>query len=252
MPSILMLFDHPLFGALKRLTGFDVTFHPLGTGAPFWSVAVEWWIYIAFGLIMLRLVARKKLGVLGWALLLFAGAVPLWSMVGHRGLALAWLVGMAYAMAELAIEKSRPVFHRVTSVLSLATACASLRLGNYNVFSEFFAVSLSVGVMSGYFGWSRRTKPTRSIRFVRSVRFISDYSYSLYLIHFSILIYLGHYFLHGRPAGLAIPTAVVSCNIFAILFWYAFERHYPRVRRFLYGLLPKTASSQRAPGDLPS
>jgi peptidoglycan/LPS O-acetylase OafA/YrhL len=247
--SFLMLFNHPAFAVLKRITGLDATVRPLGTAAPFWSVAIEWWIYITFGMIMFRVAAHRRLGLLGWAVLLFAGAVPLWSLVSHRGLLLAllaWIVGMAYSLLETRVNRVGATRHRIAASFGLVLASLILIAGNYNVNNEIFVLSLSVAVMSGYYGWfnstRRQVEGTRShvheghqdpSRFVRFLRFVSDYSYSLYLIHFSILIYISARLSQNRSPAMMIVGGVILCNIMAMLFWFTFERHYPKARRFL-------------------
>ena len=65
----------------------------------------------------------------------------------------------------------------------------------------------------------------------RAVAYLSDASYSLYLVHFSLLIYLATVpWLADHPL-VAIPFAFVLANGVALLYWYLIERHYPTVRR---------------------
>jgi peptidoglycan/LPS O-acetylase OafA/YrhL len=67
----------------------------------------------------------------------------------------------------------------------------------------------------------------------RAVAFVAGYSYSLYLIHATIIIYWASL----RPDTTQSPTTflaiLVVANAAAILFWWAFERHYPAVGRAL-------------------
>jgi hypothetical protein len=60
--------------------------------------------------------------------------------------------------------------------------------------------------------------------FVSSGRYLASYSYSLYLVHYS--------FLHLTPGW----QAIVWANLFAVLFWWLFERHYKAVAGFLKSL----------------
>lgn len=258
--NFLMLFNHPAFAVLRRLTGVNIAVHPLGTAAPFWSVAIEWWIYITFGLIMFRVVTRRRLGLAGWALLLFAAAVPLWSLVSHRGLLLAWLVGMTYSLLETRMNSLGTARHRIMASAGLVLASVTLVAGNYNVYNEIFVLSLSLAVMSGYYGWFHRDAPRvepqapvmgrgpqGASRLVRSVRFVSDYSYSLYLIHFSILIYLSARLPPNLNPVLKIVAGLICANLVAMLFWFSFERHYPKVRRFLAARYLRFLESRQPP-----
>ena len=67
--------------------------------------------------------------------------------------------------------------------------------------------------------------------------FLSNFSFSLYLIHFPIIIVLRSFF---RPAELidvhsiCIFLLCIGISILsAIIFWLIFERNTPHIRRFL-------------------
>lgn len=64
-----------------------------------------------------------------------------------------------------------------------------------------------------------------------AVAYLSDTSYSLYLVHFSLLIYLRTVPWLAHHPRVAIPVAFVLANAVALLYWYLIERHYPTVRR---------------------
>lgn len=62
---------------------------------------------------------------------------------------------------------------------------------------------------------------------------MSNISYSLYLIHLSIIVWLVRIFPGLTGNSLSILLFVAVSNIAAWLFYFAFERHYPKVRRAL-------------------
>ena len=78
----------------------------------------------------------------------------------------------------------------------------------------------------------------------RPVRFVADYSYSLYLIHFSLLVWCAAQF--PTFTGWAfITTMWLVCNVAAVIAWWLFERHFGTVRRWM-DRLPFLGSSARA------
>ena len=70
------------------------------------------------------------------------------------------------------------------------------------------------------------------------VKFVADYSYSLYLTHYS-LIHAFHAlgYLDGDDWG-ALIACYVACNLTAMLFYLLFERHYKYLQRLYESRLP--------------
>jgi peptidoglycan/LPS O-acetylase OafA/YrhL len=85
---------------------------------------------------------------------------------------------------------------------------------------------------------------------VRAVpRFVADFSYSLYLTHFTLLTWLGTRVAGGAlDREAAVWYCLIGSNALAIVFWALFERHHRRlmravVRRFSNrgAIAPRTA-----------
>lgn len=69
----------------------------------------------------------------------------------------------------------------------------------------------------------------------RITRFAADYSYSLYLLHYSFIVLMHACgFLSGLPI-VDFVICFVACNALAVVFWFLFERHYRRVAGLLSG-----------------
>ena len=79
----------------------------------------------------------------------------------------------------------------------------------------------------------RRTGPAGLIGF------IAAYSYSLYLIHHTILelVWVKRPDLVGSEA--AFWAMIAICNLAAILFWWAFERHHRQLAQAARGWLAR-------------
>jgi peptidoglycan/LPS O-acetylase OafA/YrhL len=79
----------------------------------------------------------------------------------------------------------------------------------------------------------------------RTSEFLASYSYSLYLIHNTVLIVAVEWLDLGA-LWLNITCAVVLSHLTAFALYLAFERHYRRVARWLrpkfeYGLSPTSS-----------
>jgi peptidoglycan/LPS O-acetylase OafA/YrhL len=66
----------------------------------------------------------------------------------------------------------------------------------------------------------------------RSIRFAAGYSFSLFLIHFTIEKIIAAIWV-GRPSWLGIAVAIVLSNLLSIVFAFATERHYRSVGAYL-------------------
>ena len=269
--NLTMLYNNPVMRTVAEVTGLPLKTGPIGTADPFWSVVIEFWIYITFGLILLRLVRDRRIGVVGVLVLLFSGAVVAQTLVASEGLVLAWVVGMAYAIGDRFAWFTHRRLHQVLGVVGLLATPVCLHRTHWNVYDEFVALALSVGVMSFYFGFARpapATDPARPapatdpanpaataanaatrggagaavmpagqsripapVRTI--VKYVSDYSYSLYLVHFSLLVYLQTVPRVRAHPSAAIVFGFLVANVVAFCFWFLFERHYPSVRRAL-------------------
>ncbi|HSB01651.1 MAG TPA: acyltransferase family protein, partial [Anaerolineales bacterium] len=102
--NLLMLQDYPLKQFLKSLPFLPAKlslFLPapptsFGSARPFWTVAVEWWIYLLFGWVVLGSVTREKRRFVFWLILALLLIVPGINLIGGRGngLTMVWLLGV--------------------------------------------------------------------------------------------------------------------------------------------------------------
>ncbi len=231
--NVLMIFNHPAMSIAAKLTGIPgAATGPIGTADPFWTVVLEWWIYVTFGLFVLKILNGRRLGFSGAALLLFALAPLVVSLSGGSGLILAWPVGMLVAIAEPTLRSVNARLIGATVVLAVGVAVAVWLRTRFDFYAPVFVVCFAYA-MTAVVTLDRRPEPLAQKTAGGSlfVERLSDYSYSLYLVHFSILIYLQLYLpRHWNPVA-SILLSVVVCNGAAFGFWWLFERHYLNVRR---------------------
>jgi len=60
--NMLLLQDYPLFQAIRHVAGGALYIRPYNTAEPFWTVSIEFWIYVVFGVGFFGLLSREKLG----------------------------------------------------------------------------------------------------------------------------------------------------------------------------------------------
>ncbi|MBP6096257.1 MAG: acyltransferase [Methyloversatilis sp.] len=255
--SLLMLQQHPAGLFFDEILGASsLKLSTFSSARPLWTVAVEWWLYLVFGLLVFR--ARQIVSSRSWQLLfIVCASVPLFNAVAGTGagLSLVWFVmcGLAWiywrgreridtGIAAI-MNGAGPVrgFLRAAPVLLLLLIAARLlwtglletrqpfeRLlfYDFNLYGLIMALCVVLFLLEG-----TTTRGGRS----RIARFIADYSYSLYLIHYSVIFMLHAFDLTSGSDLLDLLMYLIVCNIAAIMFWYVFERHYRRFGELLAG-----------------
>lgn len=244
--NCLMLFNNPVLSIGAKLTGVGSLYTtPIGSADPFWTVVLEWWIYVSFGIMALVIGRLYRGASLAIPVLLFALAPPFLSLATGSGLVLAWPVGMVFALAE---DSLRAVGRgRLAAVCAIAAACALLRLVRdaFEVYDPIVVLGLSIALIGG----SLVLRPAGAVqsRLGRWLSFQSDYSYSLYLVHFSVLIYLAEYLPRSLGPVTSIVVGLLLANLVAAVFWFVFERHYLAVRSLALRAFPGPAHPPAEP-----
>ena len=97
--NLFMLQDYPVFQILRRLHVPEQAwfFKSFGSGRQFWTVSVEWWIYLTAGMATFLVLRRRPPSPAQWLVLGLVAVEPLYNLIGGPGdcLTLAWLIGGA-------------------------------------------------------------------------------------------------------------------------------------------------------------
>jgi peptidoglycan/LPS O-acetylase OafA/YrhL len=237
--NLLMLHDHPFFQALS-IAHVESWWRvrPYNTAEPFWTVAVEFWLYVAVGLGFFCLLRGERIrrGCL-WLLTIVSLPVILWNSVagGGEALSLVWMVGAvaAYLIARLAIAdakvKWRPLAVCLIGCGSVVLA-ARIKTSGFDPYNFQIAVLTAIVMFGVLFALNRVGRVWRWVASPAS--FFASYSYSLYLVHNTILVLVFER-TQSFPKPVSIAIGVVSAQLAAWLVFLAFERHYRAVARWL-------------------
>src|SRR5690349_17916954 len=102
--NLVMLQDYPVFQVLRRLGVPEQWwfFRPFGSGRPFWTVSIEWWIYLCFGCAAFFMVRRRAITVRVLLVLAVVGVVPAYNAMGGVGdcLTFVWIGGAGFALVQ--------------------------------------------------------------------------------------------------------------------------------------------------------
>jgi peptidoglycan/LPS O-acetylase OafA/YrhL len=236
--NLLMLQDHAIFQGLE-FAHMDVAWRirPYNTAEPFWTVAIEMWIYVAMGLFVFCGLKRERIDRwLGVALAALAVPVLIWNAAagGGKSLSLIWLLGaiagyLFHVWRANGYANIRSVATVVTvfATVALIGRCGKIGFSPY----DFQTATLIAMIMFGVLALLMCVKTVPGV--VRqSVNFLASYSYSLYLIHNTVLILvLEHVSTESKWVHVAL--AVIAAHGCSYLLYVAFERHYRVVGRWL-------------------
>jgi peptidoglycan/LPS O-acetylase OafA/YrhL len=214
-----------------------------GSNGPLWSLANEFWYYLwapvllSFVLLIRHAKENFRLGFTFGALVVMS-VLMITSMAWAPELLpgfVVWLFGAAIAWTD----HYRPVrsMPRGAVILALAALCGLLVLARMGRLSDVFlglgfSVFILVLLWSG--GW-----PASSNRIVSRVLAIgpilSNFSYSLYLTHFPLALFITSVTVRARseyslPGLLVFALLSIACYVYAYGFYWVFERNTPRLR----------------------
>lgn len=228
--NVFMLQDFP---TLNFVSSF-------GSARPLWTLAIEWWIYIYVGVLFFSFKKNpiKSSSIIFIILLSF---VPIYNLFGGRGngLTLYWVYGfLAFYIWNTDILRKFSLIQIMVLIFILTLTLTLTLTASYTVISTLkeyyplFALYLS-GVILLCIEASSRIKFHDWIRSYS--KFFSTYSYTLYLIHYSIFDLLVTYYGGGYITFLfGFFASNISAYILGRLLEVTATKY---VKNSMYGLL---------------
>ena len=220
--NLFMLQDFPIFSISKKLNiNFIEPITSFGSARPFWTLAIEWWIYLWVGYFVFKIIKKEKISLLNILLLSFLSIVPVFNLISGRGngLTVYWLFGaIVYYLSgrfqNYAIQKCIR-WGLVVFLLFTATIRVLLTMKEYEPILAFLlAIALLISISLAY--------DTEGLKkYSKIIRFTANYSFTLYLIHYSILDLLSsNYKGTANPYLLFCIGFLISNIIAAVLGYY--------------------------------
>jgi len=257
--NLLMLQGYPVF-QLARRAGVETSWfvHPYALAEPYWTVPIELYLYISFGLLHFVLVKRSARLTPGLVLL---GAIAALPVLYHAAtgwgecLSLVWLLGALgsrlFHLGQGGEDSGTQRMPKSTGAIVALMACAGVALAMRLVSrgGSFYdlqnALFLGVLLLGGLQLCGRASWLTASL--IRGpAAFFAKTSYALYLTHNVILGWAVMRF--GADMSVAhIVSAALVCQLCAWIFWWMFDRQHKRVA----GWLKETAIARPAGAGVP-
>ncbi|MEY3399204.1 MAG: hypothetical protein RL220_1798 [Bacteroidota bacterium] len=233
--NVLMIVNHPVLIQLRKSVdaswiGF-FEFKYWGGSLPVWTLSIEWWMYMCFGWILLA----KSRSWYFWPVLILMGISPLMELIyGSRlqpGLPFFWCLGIAAVLMSNNLWKLPVIWSRL-----LMTICVFIILlaGSYIgwrvaglVFFVFLMLTLS---------FYRNRETNISPRFSKIVKFMSGYSFMIYIVHFPVVQFVGYMNLPMSPV-FCMTLAFVLSNVVSLGLALPTEMRYKQIRSYIFNRL---------------
>lgn len=257
--NLFLLLDYPLFQLLE-IAHVDVWWRirPYNTAEPFWTVAIEFWIYIAASLLVFCVIQKERIRG-GYVLLLALISVPvvIWNAADGAGksLSLVWLVGgmAGFLVVYMGVDSTAARSKKLAGLIvacGAAAFCARLfkhGFDPYDLQTAFLMITI-------FFGIFLRLNQAQTVWKIPGAlaKFGASYSYSLYLVHNTVLVVVFES-THNLPKPLAIAIGVVLAHAVALLVYHLFEKHHRAVGTYLRPIFTrKLLRSAALPAPVPA
>lgn len=226
-----------------------------GSNQPLWTISLEFWFYVVFGLVLAAgLAGSFRLRLFGIAAAVGTAAVLGGPFSLFMGL---WLLGVGAAFVPW-----RSVERPVAALALLGALLTLVRVfDNYFDHHEFARIAKEYAI-AATFAWlcvSMRGVSFKPLEWAGGFnKFMADFSYSLYLIHFPTMLFIlaalhatGRFpsiatgYSPGSAQGLLVYGAMIGLvYLSAWSFAQATERQTWKARRFLKGLIATKRSEE--------
>ncbi len=223
-------FSYPESTFLSSLTKYNIA--PFGSGRPLWTLSVEWWIYMAVGylfFIVIPSIRKKSFSFKNLLLLVLISWQPIEFLVGREtgtkvNLTFFFIVGYFIFLIYRPLSKFKKTNYKIIFLspsLFLITIIVGLLIKNaYNL---LFVISLSFLFLSLIlFGESSQWRYVGKLTGIAS--FFAGYTYSLYLIHYSIIDFFAFNITNLTNLQKFLFSFFLS-HFVAIIMYFLFERH---------------------------
>jgi len=262
--NLLMLQGFPLFQAMKRLGLHTNVWNigPFGSADTFWTISIEWWIYVMFGMVaFFRIKAGRSFTPWQWLLFGFVAVEPVYHFVGGPDLCLTmlWGIGMAASLLFLGLPALAADWSLTAGRwrnLCLAVCATSVLAAIAHLYADLFhlgqanpadlqsGVFDATAIFSLFFALGTVHQVPKII--ARAFGFLANYSYSLYLTHLTIFWFAFVRFPGHEDDPRLFWLAIAAANAVAIAFWWLFERHHRRAAARLKSLFPSRTEEDPA------
>jgi len=227
--NVFMLQDYNHIGHfLNQYISSEYKITSFGSGRPLWTLAVEWWLYMFFGVIYFFY--RKHFSWKYLPILIFLSIVPLWNLIYGRGLGLSiyWVFGVIITLLVFKRQSIPRLLSLSASILFFFVALAYIAVVERMAYNLHYVFFLS-GALFFLLLYLQDSKKKIGVgMFPKTIKYVASYSFTLYLIHYSIITFILSLGLEYSKIVLFVGSFIIS-NILALMLASLGEMKYRQV-----------------------
>jgi peptidoglycan/LPS O-acetylase OafA/YrhL len=210
-----------------------------GSASPLWTLAIEWHIYM-FVAAVFFIWARPERRLPMIAIAILFCQVPLYFLLGAyqadgvgMGLFSLWLAGACVLLALRMVQLP----YWISLLLALGAAACFFLVTRARLEYNFLTYATVVIFLFAVLSASQSSRLITSKPVVRSIRFFADYSFTLYLIHYSIMFAI--FLIRPERDFFIFAIMVLIANIVAIAIAIPTEMRHREFAGFLKNAVEK-------------
>lgn len=228
--NLLQLQEFPLATYLNEHYMIEFfRFHYFGTDLPLWTISIEWWLYMFYGVLVFYFFRKRKIDWRYLVPLLFLAITPIYYLLVsarmERGLTLFWFLGVVITLTARTRKSNISTFAFILNTLFILLGTYGFTLFGYNLSIFILFLSLTVLISLGqqeYFKFNKIFKKVSEK--------LAGYSYSLYLLHYSLLYFITTVFQFEHDVANFIIVFLVV-NIVGFGFAQIFETNSKKLKQ---------------------
>ncbi len=202
-------------------------FHYFGTDLPLWTISIEWWLYMFYGFAVFFIIKNTSVKWYHLIILIILSVTPVYyifvSTRMDKGLTLYWFLGVIITFSRILYVPNGSLPF-ILNILLLVLGMFGFATFGYRTTIIIFFISLLLMTQttSGHkTSFNQKTKKVASA--------LAGYSYSLFLIHYSIIYFIMNVFEfeHRVPQFIVVFLIV---NIIAYFFAEMFEKNSKKLK----------------------
>lgn len=216
-----------------------------GSNGPLWSLANEFWYYILFPLMFIAFKNKSSykifIRILSFILFIILSLMIHDKLEGY----LIWLLGVTiFALYQSEIKIRNMFISNLLIIASIVIFSIAIVISKKDYFSETFLMSndFFIGICFSLFIFSIKNSRFFEIKNIYLSKFsiwLSNISFTLYVIHFPLLMLIFSLFYKNNMQVIStyslIQFFLISLFIigFSYVFWYLFERNTDKVKYYI-------------------
>ncbi len=240
--NVFMLQDYPMIDfrsifsgniSVATLLNFNLISQPFASGRPLWTLALEWWFYLFFGFLVLHKTIKLN-SVLKFFIFLVLAFIPLLNTTFMRGscLTYVWFMGVLMYFAV-----SSPLMKSIYNSKILIGAFIFLALlrvfTNKNEAYDFQLALILTIIFALLLNFYSNSSVFNNQTVNTWIRTSANYSFTLYLIHYSIIDFAKNYINEGQ-SFMGLGALFIICNVLAFSIAYYTEFRHKEFREFFH------------------